>query len=249
MSNTDPDRPGGVHGASTVTPVAKKKAVAWLPWLLALLGLLLLFLLVRSCADDDRDTTATTEQTTTTTTTDTTGVADPNAAGAAGAAGVAGATGPAVTPGLAIETVTLPNGTTVEVSPGTMNYEFQRYLTTSEPVGRRFNLDAVDDFATESAALPASASRTVAALSRIMAAYPNATVRIEGYADARGTPNYNEALGGKRAESLARALIDAGVPAARITTGSGGETNPVATNATPEGRSENRRTAIVVTAK
>jgi outer membrane protein OmpA-like peptidoglycan-associated protein len=48
---------------------------------------------------------------------------------------------------------------------------------------------------------------------------------------------------------VARALIGQGVPAGRVTSATGGETNPVDTNATNQGQAENRRTDLVVTAK
>ena len=79
--------------------------------------------------------------------------------------------------------------------------------------------------------------------------YPNARIRIAGYADARGTDAANMALGKARADSVKSALVAQGINAGRIETVSGGETDPVDTNATAGGRFENRRTELVVTAR
>ena len=77
--------------------------------------------------------------------------------------------------------------------------------------------------------------------------YPNAKIRIAGYADTRGTEPANVALGKARAESVKTALVAKGIDGGRIETVTGGDTDPVDTNATPAGRAENRRTELVVT--
>lgn len=235
MTNTnDPTRGRDVHGTSSVQPAPGRKTRPWWLWLIPLLVLLgLLFLLLRSCDDDADDRiappqTTTTEQTTTTTP----AIATP-------------ATG---TPALPVERITLPGGQAVELEPNTLNYQLQQFLASNEPAPRRFTFDRLN-FATGSADLPADAQTTVAALSQILAAYPNAAVRIEGYADARGSEGSNAQLGAGRAEAVAMALIKSGIPAGRVTAASGGETNPVDTNATAQGQAENRRTDLVVTAK
>ena len=67
-----------------------------------------------------------------------------------------------------------------------------------------------------------------------------------GNTDSVGTDAYNLALGQRRAESVKAYLVSKGVPADRIYTESKGKSNPVATNATAEGRSLNRRVDIEV---
>jgi outer membrane protein OmpA-like peptidoglycan-associated protein len=235
MTNTpnDPTRPGSrdVHGSSTVTPVpATKKSRPWWLWLIPLVLLGLLFLALRSCGDDEETTTTTTDQTTTTT--------QPGAT----------TTPAAASPALPVERVTLPGGRSVEMAPNTLNYELQQYLASPAPAPRRFTFDGLN-FATGSAEMPADAQATTAALAQILQSYPNARVRIEGYADARGSEGANAQLGARRAETVATALINAGVQPARVTAASGGESNPVDTNATTQGQAENRRTDLVVTAK
>jgi outer membrane protein OmpA-like peptidoglycan-associated protein len=82
-----------------------------------------------------------------------------------------------------------------------------------------------------------------------LAKYPTTRIRIAGYADARGDDAANAALGKARADSVKAALVGKGIDGGRIETVSGGETDPVDTNATAGGRFENRRTELVVTAR
>jgi OOP family OmpA-OmpF porin len=67
-----------------------------------------------------------------------------------------------------------------------------------------------------------------------------------GNTDSVGSDAYNMALGQRRAQSVKSYLISKGVDGSRIYTESKGKSNPVASNATAEGRSKNRRTDIEV---
>ena len=72
------------------------------------------------------------------------------------------------------------------------------------------------------------------------------SLRIEGHTDNVGPVPYNQALSLKRAEAVARALVAAGLPPARLRIRGLGKDNPVADNGTPEGRLQNRRVAVIV---
>ena len=67
-----------------------------------------------------------------------------------------------------------------------------------------------------------------------------------GNTDSIGTDAYNMALGQRRAQSVKAYLVTKGVDGSRIYTESKGKSNPVASNATAEGRAKNRRTDIEV---
>jgi OOP family OmpA-OmpF porin len=67
-----------------------------------------------------------------------------------------------------------------------------------------------------------------------------------GNTDSVGSDAYNMALGQRRAQSVKAYLISKGVDGSRVYTESKGKSNPVASNATAEGRSKNRRTDIEV---
>ena len=67
-----------------------------------------------------------------------------------------------------------------------------------------------------------------------------------GFADAQGNSAFNRDLGANRAREVIAALASRGVPAERLEARTGGEDAPAATNATPGGRFENRRTELVI---
>lgn len=73
---------------------------------------------------------------------------------------------------------------------------------------------------------------------------PNIAVRVEGHTDSMGTEAYNQGLGLRRANAVRSYLIDAGVGAGRLTARSFGETRPIASNDTDEGRALNRRVEL-----
>ncbi len=71
-------------------------------------------------------------------------------------------------------------------------------------------------------------------------------VEVQGHTDAAGDPAYNLALSESRAAAVRRALVERGVPAEVLSARGYGPQRPVADNATPEGRSQNRRVAFEV---
>ena len=71
--------------------------------------------------------------------------------------------------------------------------------------------------------------------------HPRAGVRIEGNCDERGTPEYNMALGERRAESAKKYLIGLGVPAKEISTISFGKEKPLDPGHSEEAWTKNRR--------
>ncbi len=75
----------------------------------------------------------------------------------------------------------------------------------------------------------------------------NVFVEIQGHTDSTGSDQYNLELGGKRAEAVRRYLnLRHGLPLHRMSVISYGESEPIADNATREGRSTNRRVVLVV---
>ncbi len=74
---------------------------------------------------------------------------------------------------------------------------------------------------------------------------PNQTVMIEGHCDERGTPEYNIALGERRAKAVAQYLQNLGVLQSQISTVSYGEEKPVDLSRTSEGFAKNRRAVLV----
>ena len=67
-----------------------------------------------------------------------------------------------------------------------------------------------------------------------------------GHTDSVGSNQYNQKLGARRAAAVKAYLVSKGVDANRVYTESKGETDPIATNKTAEGRSKNRRVEVEV---
>jgi len=75
---------------------------------------------------------------------------------------------------------------------------------------------------------------------------PELAVRIEGHTDTTGPAEYNQNLSERRAEAVRRYLEQNGIPAARLSAVGMGETQPIASNESPEGRARNRRVELQV---
>lgn len=77
--------------------------------------------------------------------------------------------------------------------------------------------------------------------------YPEIKVELDGHTDSIGTEQYNQGLSERRAQIVADYLTAHGISADRITAVKGfGETQPIDTNSTKEGRARNRRTELKV---
>ena len=73
---------------------------------------------------------------------------------------------------------------------------------------------------------------------------PRVAVRVEGNTDSIGTDAYNQALSERRANSVMSYLTSHGVSASRLTAVGYGESRPIASNETDEGRALNRRVEL-----
>ncbi len=136
-------------------------------------------------------------------------------------------------------------GTTVAATTTASVGTLGAYLAGNDAAPRTFAFDTMH-FATSSSALTAADRTTVEDVAGVLGKYPHANVKIVGYADARGNAAANQKLGLDRANSVKAAIVAKGIADARIATGSGGDADPVDTNATSNGQAENRRTELVV---
>jgi outer membrane protein OmpA-like peptidoglycan-associated protein len=78
-------------------------------------------------------------------------------------------------------------------------------------------------------------------------ANPSVSVSVNGYCDAIGGEKYNQTLSERRAASVTRYLVKAGIPESQLVPHGHGKTDFVATNDTAEGRAQNRRVELVPT--
>lgn len=77
--------------------------------------------------------------------------------------------------------------------------------------------------------------------------YPSSYIDIVGHTDSTGDDAYNQQLSERRAQAVAQHLISRGVSPARIRAYGMGESQPVASNATPAGQQANRRVELIIT--
>lgn len=102
-------------------------------------------------------------------------------------------------------------------------------------------------FATNSTAVSGVSQRELGIVANSLNNYPNTTVNVIGHTDNVGSAAFNQDLSQRRAQAVASVLINGGVSSSRIRTLGAGLTQPVASNATAEGRQANRRVEIVIT--
>ena len=76
--------------------------------------------------------------------------------------------------------------------------------------------------------------------------YPQTVIDVVGHADSTGSDDYNQALSERRAGSVASYLVNRGVLRDRLFAAGRGESQPIASNATEQGRAQNRRVEVVV---
>ena len=111
---------------------------------------------------------------------------------------------------------------------------------TADPLVLHFN--------TGEAAINLSAEQRqkVADISKYLDKVKGATTQVTGHTDSEGNRVNNIRLGQVRADFAANYLTQNGITEAKVKTASKGPDTPVATNATEEGRSKNRRTVVTL---
>jgi outer membrane protein OmpA-like peptidoglycan-associated protein len=85
---------------------------------------------------------------------------------------------------------------------------------------------------------------TIHNVARTLSEYPSTYVDVIGHADATGADDYNQDLSERRAFAVGSVLINDGVRRERLVARGRGEMEPIASNATPDGRAQNRRVEI-----
>jgi outer membrane protein OmpA-like peptidoglycan-associated protein len=101
-------------------------------------------------------------------------------------------------------------------------------------------------FATGSAALNDRSRRVIGQLAKSLNRYPSSYIDVIGHTDSTGSSQFNKQLSIQRAQAVENALIRRNVNPARIRSAGRGETQPIASNATPEGRALNRRVDVYI---
>jgi outer membrane protein OmpA-like peptidoglycan-associated protein len=98
----------------------------------------------------------------------------------------------------------------------------------------------------DSSALRDEARQNLTEFAESMEEFEETKILVVGHTDAQGSEEYNQKLSDRRAESATSHLVDRGVDPSRLTSVGRGETEPVASNDTEEGRQQNRRVEVAI---
>ncbi len=150
---------------------------------------------------------------------------------------------------------TTPTGVEVDVNGCTVDNDTDKDgvlnaqdICPNTPLGEAVNSDGCPakitlkvNFANNSAEIQPSSFDMLQKYADFLTKYSAYSANIVGYTDSRGSEAYNQKLSQKRANAIKDMLLEKGVPADRLSSEGKGEANPIADNATSEGRAENRR--------
>ena len=109
-----------------------------------------------------------------------------------------------------------------------------------------FSLGNDFSFAVDSTRLDEHFSNQLTEVSNILKAHPQSRAVIVGHTDSTGSAIYNQKLSERRADAVATLLIEQGVNTEQLAVLGKGESSPIATNSTAEGRALNRRVEITI---
>lgn len=113
----------------------------------------------------------------------------------------------------------------------------------------RVSFDSDILFAVDSSVLSAQSMSSLDGFAEVMREFPKTAILIQGYTDSSGSEQHNMQLSERRARSVYNHLALREVEEARMAAIGYGEGYPVADNASPEGRAQNRRVSILVKGK
>ena len=112
--------------------------------------------------------------------------------------------------------------------------------------GIKITFDSGILFETNSATLQSAAKTNISKLSVILNKYPDTNILVTGHTDSDGTEQYNQTLSESRAKSVSDYSMSQGINSSRLSLIGLGETEPVASNESADGKQLNRRVEIAV---
>jgi OOP family OmpA-OmpF porin len=123
-------------------------------------------------------------------------------------------------------------------------------IAAIEPQREPINIAEKAGFDFDQAVLRAEdKQRLDAAVAQMKTLPEDATIQVTGYTDSVGTEEYNRDLSMRRAQAAQEYLVSNGVALNRIVISGMGESNPIASNDTADGRAMNRRVEVVAESK
>jgi outer membrane protein OmpA-like peptidoglycan-associated protein len=101
-------------------------------------------------------------------------------------------------------------------------------------------------FGYDSSTLQPEAKANISKLADILKKYPDSNILITGHTDSDGSEKYNQTLSEKRAKSVSDYAVYKGISSSRLSIVGLGESEPVASNDTADGKQLNRRVEIAI---
>ncbi len=101
-------------------------------------------------------------------------------------------------------------------------------------------------FDVDSSQLKPDALNTYAKIANVLKTYDSTVIHIVGHTDSTGSDQYNQGLSERRAASVASYMGGQGLPGTRVRQEGRGESQPISSNDSVEGRKRNRRVDIVI---
>jgi outer membrane protein OmpA-like peptidoglycan-associated protein len=108
------------------------------------------------------------------------------------------------------------------------------------------NMPGKITFQTDSSDLNQNFYNVLDSVGLVLKEYDKTIIEVAGHTDDTGADAYNQALSERRAGAVAQYLGQRGVNSQRIMTVGAGESRPIASNGTPEGRQQNRRVELTL---
>ena len=161
--------------------------------------------------------------------------------------------------------LTLPGGARYAVHaeregffPTSENLDFTK-LTDFETIEKNLKLTKIETgatitmknvfFETDKADLLAASSAELDRVVQLLKDHPELKLEIAGHTDSTGSETHNNQLAKNRAEAVVAYLTSHGIAVERLSAVGYGSSKPIATNATEEGRAQNRRVEFIVVSK
>lgn len=159
------------------------------------------------------------------------------------------ATTPIITEGpVKLSEVKLPDGSVLMLPEGSAAHQLARVLADrpqGAPGGFRLGNLGWD---AANGTMTSAGEEAVRAVASVLKAWPSVKVRVEAHGDGAGDPAASLAETAARAKAVADLLVADGVAPQNVAAAGLGGAQPIATVETDEGRSQNRRTLIIITA-
>ncbi len=142
-----------------------------------------------------------------------------------------------------------PDAKALKLPGGSVSGNLANFLSKKGAAGNKaFTLSDVK-FASGSANLTGNSKKQLDNVAKVLKAYPNVAIELQGHTDSSGNADKNQQLSERRAKAVKTYLVNKGVATKSLASKGYGSTKPVASNDTQEGKRKNRRTDLVVTKK